>query len=187
MVVNGINKYGVYFGRKLEFSYTKIDSNGIKVHKFTLYYCSVIPITSMDNNWKVLMFDDNGELVEITLPHSYKFGFKAIVTRVSIDQLDIAELYRTMHALDSKFRLLIDDSFYQGIRWLNENVFCYDDVNFLVRHVETEDFPYTNFTDDGNYSVCDGNISVILKFLRKSRTKRPYWNVTNMLSRMLIH
>ena len=92
-----------------------------------------------------------------------------------------------MHALDSKFRLLIDDSFYQGIRWLNENVFYCDDVNFLVRHVETEDFPYTIFTDDGNYSVCDGNISVILKFLRKSRTKRPYWNVTNMLSRMLIH
>ena len=146
MVVNEINKFGVYFGRKLEFSYTKIDSNGIKVHKFTLYHCSVIPITSMDNNWKVLMFDDNGELVEITLPHSYKFGFKVIVTRVSIDQLDIAELYRTMHALDSKFRLLIDDSFYKGIRWLNENVFYYDDVNFLVRHVETEDFPYTNFT-----------------------------------------
>ena len=143
MVVNRINKFGVYFGRKLEFSYTKIDSNGIKVHKFTLYHCSVIPITSMDNNWKVLMFDDNGELVEITLPHSYKFDFKTIVTRVSIDSLDIAELYRTMHALDSKFRLLIDDSFYQGIRWLNKNVFYCDDVNFLVRHVETEDFPYT--------------------------------------------
>lgn len=187
MVVNGINKYGVYFGRKLEFSYTKIDSNGIKVHKFTLYYCSVIPITSMDNNWKVLMFDDNGELVEITLPHSYKFDFKTIVTCVSIDPLDIAELYRTMRALDSKFRLLIDDSFYQGIRWLNKNVFYCNDVNFLVRHVETEDFPYTKFTDDGNYSVCDGNISKILKFLRKSRTKRPYGDTTKMLSIMLIH
>lgn len=186
MVVNGINKYGVYFGRKLEFSYTKIDSNDIKVHKFTLNYCAVIPITSMDNNWKVLMFDDNGELVEITLPHSYKFGFKAIVTRVSIDQLDIAELYRTMHALDSKFRLLIDDSFYQGIRWLNENVFYYDDVNFLVRHVGDEYYPYEKFGDD-NYSICEGNISVILKFLRKSRMKRPYGDITKMLSRMLIH
>ena len=187
MVVNGINKYGVYFGRKLKFSYTKIDSNDIKVHKFTLYYCSVIPIISMDNNWKVLMLDDNGELVEITLPHSYKFDFKAIVTCVSIDPLDIAELYRTMHALDSKFRLLIDYSFYKGIGWLSENVFYYNDVNFLVRHVETEYFPYTNFTDDGNYSICEGNISVILKFLLKSRTKRPYGDITNMLSRMLIH
>lgn len=186
MVVNGINKFGVYFGRKLEFSYTKIDSNGIKVHKFTLYHCSVIPITSMDNNWKMLILDDNGELVEITLPHSYKFDFKVIVTCVSIDPLDIAELYRTMHALDSKFRLLIDYSFYKGIGWLSENVFYYNDVDFLVRHVGDEYYPYEKFNDD-SYSICEGNISVILKYLRKSRSKRPYGYITKMLSRMLIH
>ena len=51
MVVNGINKYGVYFGRKLEFSYTKIDSNGIKVHKFTLYYGSLFVIHIYNNNY----------------------------------------------------------------------------------------------------------------------------------------
>lgn len=34
MVVNGINKFGVYFGRKLEFSYTKIDSNSRKTNDF---------------------------------------------------------------------------------------------------------------------------------------------------------
>ena len=186
MVVNEINKFGVYFGRKLEFSYTKIDSNGIKVHKFTLNYCTVIPITSMDNNWKVLMFDDNGELVEITLPHSYKFCFKAIVNRVSIDQLDIVELYRTMRALNPKFRLLIDIYVYQVIRWSHENVFYENDVNFEVRHVGDEYYPYEKFDDD-NYSICEGNISVILKYLRKLRTKRPYGDITKMLSRMLIH
>ena len=186
MVVNEINKFGVYFGRKLEFSYTKIDSNGIKVHKFTLYHCSVIPITSMDNNWKVLMFDDNGELVEITLPHSYKFCFKAIVNSVSIDQLDIVELYRTMRALNPKFRLLIDIYVYQVIRLSHENVFYENDVNFEVRHVGDEYYPYGKFNDD-SYSICEGNISVILKYLRKLRTKRPYGYITKMLSRMLIH
>ena len=183
-MVNGVNKFGIFFRRKLEFSYTKIYSNCIKVHKFTVTYSNLIPIISMDNNWKVLMLDDNGELVEITLPYSYQFDFKVIVTRMNIEPLDIAELYRTMRTLNSKFRLFINEFDYEEIPWLYKNIFYYDGVSFLVKYIEDESVPYSRLK---YYSLWCGSISHILNFLRKSRMKRPYGYTTKMLSRMLIH